>query len=169
MGVVREVVAHANSMRGIVPASQPVIDPHRGGSLQPVPDFRSHGASRILPVPATCPARPASNPPTGTPTGTFPRPPAHHSWMHLLRVGIIRGRCRSCGLGSGQMMTAWTTWTGCVGRMVSSVRGARGLVIGRSHPACTGAATAGAGPVWIAGTVFHRTRTPLTVWFEAAW
>ena len=66
------------------------------------------------------------------------------------------------------MRTAWTTWSGCDGRAGSSarLRSCRRLAARRWPVRC--AACEGRTSV-TAGTIFDRTRTPLTVWFTACW
>ena len=72
--------------------------------------------------------------------------------------------------GSAPMWTAWTTCRGCDGRTGSSSRRARasegGWRLGDGRFMCS---DCGARTSVTAGTIFDRTRTPLTVWFHACW
>lgn len=91
-------------------------------------------------------------------------------WLRAqMRDGITRGPTHSCGPGSTRTGSAWTTWTGCAGLTGSCVRTARACG-GGGWPTlrwkCAGcdrkvSATA--------GTIFDKTRTPLTVWFATGW
>lgn len=60
------------------------------------------------------------------------------------------------------------TWTGCDGRMDLPVRGAEGGDWSDSA-GLHRCSDCGRRISVTAGTIFHETRTPLPVWFEAAW
>jgi hypothetical protein len=66
--------------------------------------------------------------------------------------------------------TAWTTWSGCAGRLGSyarsAVEAAGGWRLGDGRFECSGC---GGRTSVTAGTIFDRTRTPLTIWFTACW
>ncbi len=66
------------------------------------------------------------------------------------------------------MKHAWTTWSGCAGRTGSAVRcaGRDGWRLGSGRWEC---AVCGRQASVTAGTIFHRMRTPLQLWFAAAW
>jgi hypothetical protein len=73
--------------------------------------------------------------------------------------------------GSSPTPTAWTTWSRCAGRPGLSVRNAATLAdggwrLGDGRFTCT---DCGNRTSVTAGTIFDRTRTPLTVWFAACW
>jgi len=53
-------------------------------------------------------------------------------WITLLPAFTILVPWASFRAGSGPMRTAWTTWSGCVGRMVSSARAAATMEAGGS-------------------------------------
>jgi hypothetical protein len=66
------------------------------------------------------------------------------------------------------MATVWTTWSGFVGLTGSSVRcgHAGGWRLGDGRFECPSCRARTSTTV---GTIFDRTRTPLTVWFNACW
>jgi transposase-like protein len=82
---------------------------------------------------------------------------------------IILGRWASSRLGSEPMRTVWTTWSGYGGPAgfvcpVCSHAGGWRLRDGRFMCGGCGGRTS-----VTAGTIFERTRTPLTVWLTACW
>ena len=81
----------------------------------------------------------------------------------------IRGRWASSWRGSGPTRTAWTTWSGCAGRTGSSARTAGTPAAGGWRTAGVECAACARARRSTAGTIFDRTRTPLTVWFNACW
>ncbi len=67
------------------------------------------------------------------------------------------------------MRTAWTTWSGCDGRagfVCPDCGHDGGWRLGDGRFMCSGC---GGRTSVTAGTIFDRTRTPLTVWFTACW
>ena len=90
-------------------------------------------------------------------------------WITFGLAHTIRGPLASSRRGSGPMRTAWTAWSGSDGRPGSGVRGAatRGAWrLGDGRIMCVGC---GGRTSVTGGTIFDRTRTPLTVWFTACW
>ena len=71
--------------------------------------------------------------------------------------------------GSALMRIAWTTWSGCAGRAGSSASAAVMQAGGGWAMRGSGARAAMLRTSVTAGTIFDRTRTPLTVWFTACW
>jgi hypothetical protein len=67
--------------------------------------------------------------------------------------------------GSTRTGSAWTTWTGCAGPKASFARTVAATMAGGSW-ICAGCDRRVS---VTAGTIFHGTRTPLTVWFATAW
>lgn len=66
-------------------------------------------------------------------------------------------------------MTVGTIWSGCAGRRDSCARGVvthGGWRLGDGRFWCAGCSARSS---VTAGTIFDKTRTPLTVWFIAAW
>ena len=79
-------------------------------------------------------------------------------WGIRWPVGTTRGRWASCRRGSPVTPTVWTTWSGYVGSGYWRLGDGRFQCRGcRERTSVT------------AGTIFDRTRTPLTVWFTAVW
>ncbi len=90
-------------------------------------------------------------------------------WPDRGQECITRGRWASSEPGSPPTRTAWTTWSGCAGRPGSAARPAGMTRAGGPSDRrfeCTGCR---ARTSTTAGTIFDRTRTPLTVWFAACW
>ena len=79
-----------------------------------------------------------------------------------------RARWASSRPGFGRTRTAWTIWSGCAGRRRSSARTA-GARAGGDWLTDGFGARCGERTSPTAGTIFDRTRTPLTVWFMACW
>ena len=85
------------------------------------------------------------------------------------RSRTIRVPTASCSRGSRIITRASTTWSGCAGPTGSAARGVsveRGWRLSSGRWECT---VCGRQTSVTAGTIFHRTRTPLPTWFAAAW
>jgi transposase-like protein len=76
---------------------------------------------------------------------------------------------RSCWRGSLTLRRVWITWSGCAGRRGFGVRGVRAPRAGGSVAGVGSALGVAIRASVTAGTIFDRTRTPLRLWFEAAW
>jgi hypothetical protein len=77
-------------------------------------------------------------------------------------ASTTRGRWASSKPGSVPMRTALITWSGCAGQLDSSARAVATREAG-------GSASCSRRTSVTAGTIFDRTRTPLTVWFTTCW
>ena len=90
-------------------------------------------------------------------------------WITRAPACTIQDPWASSRHGSRAMRTAWTTWSGCGGPPASAARrcGHHGAWrIGDGRLMCSGCESRTS---VTAGTIFDRTRTPLTVWFTACW
>src|SRR5665647_1924111 len=81
------------------------------------------------------------------------------------RAGTTLAPTRSCVGGSTRTGSAWTTSIGWAGPMASFAPAVAATTAG-GHRICAGCDRRVS---VTAGTIFDKTRTPLTVWFDAAW
>ena len=91
------------------------------------------------------------------------------AWRILALASTTRARLASFKPGFEPMRTAWTTSNGCGGPTASSVRVAAhegGWRLGDGRFMCPACSTRSS---VTAGTIFDRTRTPLTIWYTACW
>ena len=80
-----------------------------------------------------------------------------------------RATSPSSGRGSPRTQSAWTTWTGSAGQTGSAVRTAPRRRPDATRWAGIVAGAAGAELSVTSGTIFDKTRIPLSVWFEVVW
>ena len=81
---------------------------------------------------------------------------------------IIRGLIRSFGGGFPTTRPALIIWAVCAGQMAFDARHVGAAERGRPRHS-TGSVGCGRKTSVTAGTIFHRTRTPLSTWFAAIW
>ena len=90
-------------------------------------------------------------------------------WITLGLARTLRGPLASFRRGSGPMRIASTTWSGSDGPPASPAQAAGtrgGWRLGDGRFMCSGC---GGRTSVTGGTIFDRTRPPLTVWFTACW
>lgn len=87
----------------------------------------------------------------------------------LSLVAITQLMWHRCVRGFVPMRPVWTIWIGYDGPRDSSVRTARLILLGVTQLIGIAVMVVGAGYLSRRGTIFDKTRIPLTVWFETIW